>query len=139
MDTKDGLIWLNLGDSVKPVKATYLNTHKNLYVYHNKVYNRNWYLQDEANPSILSYEDRSIDLSNVKNPSELHQISSDSEFFDNQQYYSLGKDSRTLEKPPLLPISNDLLQRIILKLKRRGFLLTDNKSIPRNFKISRFF
>ena len=122
MDTKDGLIWLNLGDSVKPVKATYLNTHKNLYVYHNKVYNRNWCLQDEANPSILSYEDRSIDLSNVKNPSELHQISSDSEFFDNQQYYSLGKDSRTLEKPPSAYLKR-LTTKDYIEIKEKGIFI----------------
>ena len=97
MDTKDGLIWIKIFNSFKPVKATYLNAYKDLYVYHNKVYSRNWALQDEAAPSDPSYRDGSIDISNVKNPSELHQISS-SEYFDNQQYYSLEENSRRLEK-----------------------------------------
>ena len=98
MDTKDGLIWIKIFNSFKPVKATYLNAYKDLYVYHNKVYSRNWALQDEAAPSDPSYRDGSIDISNVKNPGELHRISSGSEFFDNQQYYSLEKNSRRLEK-----------------------------------------
>ena len=98
MDTKDGLIWIKIFNSFKPVKATYLNAYKDLYVYHNKVYSRNWALQDEAAPSDPSYRDESIDISNVKNPGELHRISSGSEFFDNQQYYSLEKNSRRLEK-----------------------------------------
>ena len=104
MDTKDGFIWINLSylddlrDYFRPVKATYLNAYKDLYVYHNKVYSRNWALQDEAAPSDPSYRDGSIDISNVKNPGELHRISSGSEFFDNQQYYSLEKNSRRLEK-----------------------------------------
>ena len=96
MDTKDGLIWIKI-NSFKPVKATYLNAYKDLYVYHNKVYSHNWDLQDEAAPSDPSYRDGSIDISNVKNPGELHQISS-SEYFDNQQYYSLEENSRRLEK-----------------------------------------
>ncbi|NUF77491.1 hypothetical protein GY065_00780, partial [Snodgrassella sp. ESL0323] len=100
MDTKDGLIWIwiKIFNSFKPVKATYLNAYKDLYVYHNKVYSHNWDLQDEAAPSDPSYRDESIDISNVKNPGELHRISSGSEFFDNQQYYSLEKNSRRLEK-----------------------------------------
>ena len=97
MDTKDGLIWIKIFNSFKPVKATYLNAYKDLYVYHNKVYSRNWALQDEAAPSDPSYRDGSIDISNVKNPGELHKISS-SEYFDNQQYYSLEENSRRLEK-----------------------------------------
>ena len=122
MDTKDGLIWLNIDDSfkLKPVKATYLNAYKDLYVYNDKVYDSDlWALQDEANPSDPSYRDRSIDISNVQNPGELHQISSSgfflspsdfpsfsgssdffssSVFFDNQQYYSFKEKSRRLEK-----------------------------------------
>ena len=97
MDTKDGLIWIKIFNSFKPVKATYLNAYKDLYVYHNKVYSRNWALQDEAAPSDPSYRDGSIDISNVKNPGELHKISF-SEYFDNQQYYSLEENSRRLEK-----------------------------------------
>ena len=97
MDTKDGLIWIKIFNSFKPVKATYLNAYKDLYVYHNKVYSRNWALQDEAAPSDPSYRDGSIDISNVKNPSELHQISY-SEFFDNQQLYRLVEESRRLEE-----------------------------------------
>ena len=97
MDTKDGLIWIKIFNSFKPVKATYLNAYKDLYVYHNKVYSHNWALQDEAAPSDPSYRDGSIDISNVKNPGELHKISS-SEYFDNQQYYSLEENSRRLEK-----------------------------------------
>ena len=97
MDTKDGLIWIKIFNSFKPVKATYLNAYKDLYVYHNKVYSRNWALQDEAAPSDPSYRDGSIDISNVKNPGELHRISF-SEYFDNQQYYSLEENSRRLEK-----------------------------------------
>ena len=97
MDTKDGLIWIKIFDSFKPVKATYLNAYKDLYVYHNKVYSRNWALQDEAAPSDPSYKDTSIDISNVQNPSELHQISY-SEFFDNQQLYRLVEESRRLEE-----------------------------------------
>ncbi|MGE9658525.1 hypothetical protein ACQP6C_08520 [Snodgrassella alvi] len=96
MDTKDGLIWIKI-NSFKPVKATYLNAYKDLYVYHNKVYSHNWALQDEAAPSDPSYRDGSIDISNVKNPGELHKISF-SEYFDNQQYYSLEENSRRLEK-----------------------------------------
>ena len=97
MDTKDGLIWIKIFNSFKPVKATYLNAYKDLYVYHNKVYSHNWALQDEAAPSDPSYRDGSIDISNVKNPGELHKISF-SEYFDNQQYYSLEENSRRLEK-----------------------------------------
>ena len=97
MDTKDGLIWIKIFYSFKPVKATYLNAYKDLYVYHNKVYSHNWALQDEAAPSDPSYRDGSIDISNVKNPGELHKISF-SEYFDNQQYYSLEENSRRLEK-----------------------------------------
>ena len=97
MDTKDGLIWIKIFNSFKPVKATYLNAYKDLYVYHNKVYSRNWALQDEAAPSDPSYKDTSIDISNVQNPSELHQISY-SEFFDNQQLYRLVEESRRLEE-----------------------------------------
>ena len=103
MDTKDGFIWINLSylddlrDYFRPVKATYLNAYKDLYVYHNKVYSRNWALQDEAAPSDPSYKDTSIDISNVQNPSELHQISY-SEFFDNQQLYRLVEESRRLEE-----------------------------------------
>ena len=97
MDTKDGLIWINIKAYFTPIKATYLNAYKDLYVYHNKVYSRNWALQDEAAPSDPSYRDGSIDISNVKNPGELHKISS-SEYFDNQQYYSLEENSRRLEK-----------------------------------------
>ena len=138
MDTKDGLIWIKIFNSFKPVKATYLNAYKDLYVYHDKVYSRNWALQDEAAPSDPSYRDRSIDISNVKNPGGLHQISS-SVFFDNQQYYSFKEKSRRLEKKSLLPISNYLLQRIILKSERSEFLLTGNNSIPINFKMLRFF
>ena len=101
MDTKDGLIWLKLDNSFKPVKATYLNAYKDLYVYHDKVFDDNdylnWFTRHEADPSDPSYRDRSIDISNVKNPGELHKISS-SEYFDNQQYYSLEENSRRLEK-----------------------------------------
>ena len=97
MDTKDGLIWINIKAYFTPIKATYLNAYKDLYVYHNKVYSHNWALQDEAAPSDPSYRDGSIDISNVKNPGELHKISF-SEYFDNQQYYSLEENSRRLEK-----------------------------------------
>ena len=109
IDTKDGLIWINIvyfdKSSVTPVfipvNATYLNAHKDLYVYNNKVYG-NWDLFMDyiyrANPFDPSYEDKSFDLSNIQNPSELHQISTDSEFFDNQQYYAFGEDSGILEK-----------------------------------------
>ena len=100
MDTKDGLIWLSIGDHFTPVKATYLNAYKDLYVYHNKVYANNRDLFDfihhETAPSDPSYDgDKSIDISNVQNPSELHQISY-SEFFDNQQLYV--EESRRLEE-----------------------------------------
>ena len=101
MDTKDGLIWIKIFNSFKPVKATYLNAYKDLYVYHDKVFDDNdylnWFIRHEADPSYPSYRDRSIDISNVKNPGELHKISS-SEYFDNQQYYSLEENSRRLEK-----------------------------------------
>ena len=102
MDTKDGLIWIKIFNSFKPVKATYLNAYKDLYVYHDKVFNYNdylnWFAHHEADPSDPSYRDGSIDISNVKNPGELHAISSGSVFFDNQQYYSLEENSRRLEK-----------------------------------------
>jgi len=120
MDTKDGLIWINIKAYFTPIKATYLNAYKDLYVYHDKVFDDNlWALQDEANPSDPSYRDRSIDISNVQNPGELHQISSSgfflspsdfvknprelhrplfSVFFDNQQQYSLKEDPLRLEK-----------------------------------------
>ena len=101
MDTKDGLIWIKIFNSFKPVKATYLNAYKDLYVYHDKVFDDNdylnWFIRHEADPSYPSYRDRSIDISNVKNPGELHKISF-SEYFDNQQYYSLEENSRRLEK-----------------------------------------
>ena len=142
MDTKDGLIWINIGAYFTPVKATYLNAYKDLYVYHDKVFDDNdylnWFTRHEADPSDPSYRDRSIDISNVQNFGELHKISS-SEYFDNQQYYSLEENSRRLEKNSLLPISNYLLQKIILKSERSEFLLTGNNSIPINFKMLRFF
>ena len=106
MDTKDGLIWLNIDDSFTPVKATYLNAYKDLYVYHNKVYADNGDLYDfihhETAPPNLCYgdslyKDKSIDLSNVKNPRELHRPLF-SVFFDNQQQYSLKEDPLRLEK-----------------------------------------
>ena len=106
MDTKDGLIWLRIGDSFTPVKATYLNAYKDLYVYHNKVYADNGDLYDfirhETAPpdpcyGDSLYKDKSIDLSNVKNPRELHRPLF-SVFFDNQQQYSLKEDPLRLEK-----------------------------------------
>ena len=106
MDTKDGLIWLRIGDSFTPVKATYLNAYKDLYVYHNKVYanNRDLYdfIRHETAPpdpcyGDSLYKDKSIDLSNVKNPRELHRPLF-SVFFDNQQQYSLKEDPLRLEK-----------------------------------------
>ena len=106
MDTKDGLIWLRIGDSFTPVKATYLNAYKDLYVYHNKVYADNGDLYDfirhETAPpdpcyGDSLYKDKSIDLSNVKNPRELHRPLF-SVFSDNQQQYSLKEDPLRLEK-----------------------------------------
>ena len=106
MDTKDGLIWLRIGDSFTPVKATYLNAYKDLYVYHNKVYanNRDLYdfIRHETAPpdpcyGDSLYKDKSIDLSNVKNPRELHRPLF-SVFSDNQQQYSLKEDPFRLEK-----------------------------------------
>ena len=106
MDTKDGLIWLRIGDSFTPVKATYLNAYKDLYVYHNKVYADNGDLYDfirhETAPpdpcyGDSLYKDKSIDLSNVKNPRELHRPLF-SVFSDNQQQYSLKEDPFRLEK-----------------------------------------
>ena len=103
IDTKDGLIWLNLGDSFKPVKATYLNAYKDLYVYHDKVYIDNddlyRFTRHEAgdpNYSDNSYREKSIDLSNVKNPSELYRPLY-SVFSDNQQQYSLEENPLRLE------------------------------------------
>ena len=112
LDTKDGLIWIKIDDSFKPVKATYLNAYKDLYVYHDKVYANNddlyRFTRHEADPLDPSYggntyKDKSIDLSNVKNPKELHQPLY-SVFSDNQQQYSLEKDTLRLEKKDLSAI-----------------------------------
>jgi len=65
-------------------------------------------LHHEADPLDPSYggntyKDKSIDLSNVKNPKELHQPLY-SVFSDNQQQYSLEKDTLRLEKKDLSAI-----------------------------------
>ena len=107
MDVKDGQIWLNIGAYFTPVKATYLNAYKDLYVYHDKVYVDNGDLYDfirreTALPDPCDcdrlYKDKSIDLSIVKNPRELHRPLS-SVFSDNQQQYSLEEDP--LKENPL--------------------------------------
>ena len=105
MDVKDGQMWLRIGGYFTPVKATYLNAYKDLYVYHNKVYAKNDDLYDfirhETAPpdpcyGDSLYKDKSIDLSNVKNPRELHRPLF-SVFFDNQQQYSLKENPFRLE------------------------------------------
>ena len=142
MDTKDGLIWLKLDNSFKPVKATYLNAYKDLYVYHDKVFDDNdylnWFTRHEADPSDPSYRDRSIDISNVKNPSELHAISSDSEFFDNQQYYSLEKNSRRLEKkdPSVDP---RLTTKDHIKIKEKGIFIDGQQINTEKFQDTPIF
>ena len=114
MDVKDGQIWLRIGGYFTPVKATYLNAYKDLYVYHDKVYVDNGDLYDfirheTALPDPCDcdrlYKDKSIDLSIVKNPKELHQPLS-SVFSDNQQQYSLKENPLRLEKkdPSAYPI-----------------------------------
>ena len=126
MDTKDGLIWIKIFNSFKPVKATYLNAYKDLYVYHNKVYSHNWALQDEAAPSDPSYRDGSIDISNVKNPGELHKISF-SEYFDNQQYYSLEENSRRLEKKEPSAYLKLLTTTDYIKIKEKQIFIDERQ------------
>ena len=142
MDTKDGLIWINIKAYFTPIKATYLNAYKDLYVYHDKVFDDNdylnWFTRHEADPSDPSYRDRSIDISNVKNPSELHAISSDSEFFDNQQYYSLEKNSRRLEKkdPSVDP---RLTTKDHIKIKEKGIFIDGQQINTEKFQDTPIF
>lgn len=109
IDTKDGLIWLYAHSTLPqgensfftPVQATYLNAHKDLYLYHDKVYADNWDLIQERNP---------VDLSIVKNPDELHRPVS-VVFSDNLLEYNLSEHQlRPEEKESSLRRTKDYIE-----------------------------
>lgn len=109
MNTHDGLIWLYARNTLPqgedayftPVQATYLNTYKDLYVYHDKVYATNRDLIQEYRP---------LDLSVVQHPDELHQLRS-VVFTDNETEYLFDDNQLKPQlKVPSLKRTNDYIE-----------------------------